>query len=236
MKQKLDKLIRNLRGNTHAQIALCGIGVAFVFLISAILPILVQDRFEPAEEVQLGMRQRSAVYLRYSAGGTGCTVERQSPDDFSPEETAASDAALLALRSAFVVDREEGSTASEGTEYLTITYGGDTIRVCHYYREWSGDWGNWLEAYVDVESGDLYYLYVSSQRKANVDYSGIRMDNRINAERLAKVMDYELVSFTDTNTNTATSVYLTESSAAKYNMSCIYHVNNLLDIKFTVTE
>ena len=236
MKQKLDKLVRNLRGNTHAQIALCCIGVAFVFLVSALLPLLVQDKAEPADAVELGMRQRSAVYLRYSAGGTGCTVETRTAEELSAEEAAVSETALTALKDAFVVDREDGAVTSEGTEYLTITYGEETIRVCHYYREWSGDWGNWMEAYLDADHGDLYYLYVSSQRRENVDYSNVRMNNRANAERLTEVAGYELVSFAETNANTATAVYLTERSAAKYTMSCIYHVNNLLDIKFTVVE
>ena len=236
MKEKLDKFVRNLRGNSHAQIALCGIGVAFVFLVSALLPLLVQNKSEPVDEVSLDMRRRSAVYLHYSAGGTGCTVEKKSADDLSAEETAASDEAISALKTAFVVDREDVILTSEGTEYLTITYGGETIRVCHYFREWSGDWGNWMEAYVDADSGDPYYLYVSSQRKANADYSDIRMDNRSNAELLASAAGFELISFTETGANAASAVYLTGNSAAKYTMSCIYHVNNLLDIKFVVTE
>lgn len=236
MSQSVDKLLRNLRGNSKAQIALCGIGVALVFLVAALLPLLVQDKAAVEDDVELGMRQRGAVYLRYAAGSSGCSVDTRTGEELMEVDTALAETFLAELKETFVVDREVASVASEGREYLTITAGGDTIHVYHYYLEWTGDWSNWMEAFIDADNGDLYYLYVSSQRRANVDYSGIRMDNVSNAKRLGSLMDFEMVSFTDDGANEATAVYLTERSAAKYTLSCIYHVNNLLDIKFTVTE
>ena len=65
---------------------------------------------------------------------------------------------------------DSGETRDEnpfGTNFYTLSDGGDTIRIMEYYYEWTGDWHNWFTMHIDLDAGLIYYLYYSAAVQSN---------------------------------------------------------------------
>ena len=103
--------------------------------------------------------------------------------------------------------------------------------------EWQGDWRNWLDVCFDADSGELYYLYLSSECLSSYsDYIGAvpaQFGAAYVAEILADEMDYELLylDVPDDDANSIIASYLCGGSALRLRISCIYHESVLMDVK-----
>lgn len=80
------------------------------------------------------------------------------------------------------IDQGQEVEEARGESCISVWSEGKRTRVWHYYRQWRGDWRNWIEMYIDVDTQEIYYLYISSGCERNKSlYQGL-MDSRNPAE------------------------------------------------------
>lgn len=54
--------------------------------------------------------------------------------------------------------------------YYIAGSGNSYIRVLEFYLEWTDDWKNWFFIAMDIDTQDIYYMYVSCNCENNFDY------------------------------------------------------------------
>lgn len=99
----------------------------------------------------------------------------------------------------FIIDELESSVESEGVNFYYVTdETGATIRLAERYKSWYGDWKNWLVIVADIDTLDVYYVYLSSECLSGFDKYGQASPEEL-AAAFADVMEMELLSFVDTD-------------------------------------
>ena len=79
------------------------------------------------------------------------------------DSLARSEGIFAAVMENLVIDGGEvGQEIGSGTNSYALERGGDRMLVTELYREWNGDWHNWLRIWLDAESGVVYRLYYSA--------------------------------------------------------------------------
>lgn len=148
---------------------------ALVFLLfCAVLPLFFRNTAEPspssidvsAAPAAFPLRElddKTELFLKYNGGasGTGVTKTPLAFEDGS-DYVQPSNNLLESLFSQFGIDEEEYDVGEEGFNYFSLTDStGATIRVAERYKRWYGNWENWLRIAVDIDSLDIYYVYIS---------------------------------------------------------------------------
>ena len=140
---------------------------------------------------------------------------------------------------AFLLSEMKLISDSAVVETLSInTEKGASLPVIHIYLEWKQAWSNWLEAYLDADTGKILYLYISGSKiteNTPTDSADLQMPK---LETIASVFGeysgYSLISteYTDNpNENALTAVYSDDSAQASYKINCIYYAGTMYDIK-----
>jgi hypothetical protein len=138
---------------------------AAVLLFCALLPgrfIQNPEGSDPEPEVSLSRGARRDLWAAYQAG----TLTESSVVNTEGETLHSCKALAEKLRSQLILDKSKGNLTSSGEECVRIS---GVLDVFHYWREWTGDWGNWLEIYIDLETREVYYFYASSGCKQNFE-------------------------------------------------------------------
>ena len=56
-----------------------------------------------------------------------------------------------------------------GEDAFSLSQGGSSVRVLEFYREWNGDWHNWLRLWIDADELVIYRCYYSANVLENAD-------------------------------------------------------------------
>ncbi len=113
---------------------------------------------------------------RFGTEEEGYRTVQMNAETIEGEKINASLDALEELIRSFQIDGAENiEIAATGQEYILYSDpDGRCILMLHYYRQWTGDWRNWMELYLDVDTLEVYYIYTSSACLQNNDqYIGV---------------------------------------------------------------
>ncbi len=134
------------------------------------------------------------------------------------------------------MSRLQNSANVSNMDYISKE--GDRLSLTHIYLEWTGDWSNWLEAYLDRDTMKILYIYVSGRCLVNNDDYAAAYPNCPPPERLGEVygsyMGYSMDSVTalsDSRENAVEAEYSDGVNTARYKINCIYYGGNMYDIK-----
>ncbi|MEG1461222.1 MAG: hypothetical protein RSC51_07600, partial [Oscillospiraceae bacterium] len=120
------------------------------------------------------------------------------------------------------------------------TKSGAKLPLIHLYLEWNDDWSNWIEVYVDAESGKVLYFYASGRcvtgsEKYTSLYPQMPTSEQI-SEAYGKYCGYVAQKKTllpNPNENALIASYSDEFGSADYKINCIYYAGNMYDIKIS---
>jgi hypothetical protein len=97
-------------------------------------------------------------------------------------ETGAKLASDIASR--LTLDVGVSQSSVRGEELLTV---GGNLHLYHCWNQWTGDWSNWLEVYINTDTREVYYFYISSSCKKNFDRYTDAISPGFNAEPAASL-------------------------------------------------
>jgi len=97
----------------------------------------------------------------------------------------------------FNIDQSMDRVQASGINYFSIAdSSGTSIRVAEGYREWYGDWKNWLRIFVDIDTQDVYFIYLSSICRSNFELYPY-IDAVTMVQTFGDRLGYELMGFVD---------------------------------------
>lgn len=139
-----------------------------------------------------------------------------------------------------VIDNASRKTISEGYEFINVSYEGESIELCRMWLQDQGDWTNWVDIYIDAETGFVYYLYISGICVYNnteyLDAFDVNPDCRNIASYIAEKYGYnlEIVNWSGKSEDSAKVFMRLGGEALVWNINCSYHPGSLMDIKISV--
>ena len=171
----------------------CATGLLLILCL--MLPLLFTgggDGPEPTTERALTLARRAEIYSLFAADDLSFT--RLDEDEVDNGEYVECIRTANLAMGALVMD--SGETRDEnpfGTNFYTLSDGGDTIRIMEYYYEWTGDWHNWFTMHIDLDTGLVYYLYYSANVQQNGGLYIGRAEEHLDAagEELISGLGYE---------------------------------------------
>ena len=189
--------------------ALCLAALVFL-LFCAVLPLFFRNTAEPSPPLPDGstapatfplteLEDKAELYLKYN-GDTSGTAVKKTPLSFEDgsDFVQPCNELLENLFSYFVIDEAEYSVGEEGFNYFSLTDStGATIRVAERYKRWYGDWENWLRIAVDVDSLDIYYVYISCNCLENFEKYMDPVYIQDIAEAFGDITDMEILDISD---------------------------------------
>ena len=200
-----------------------------ILILAATLPALfVSDAPREVTEETLGMQERARLFSLYWAEDESCRVEAFSREDFSEEELQPSGEVIQQLRTGLTVDCGNPLPESAGEHYYVLTLPeGGTLRMREYYEQSAGDWSNWFRIYVDIDTSDVYFLYVSCKCLRNADMYDLDGMADMDVYELAvswqDYLDADLCIPTYGDGNALKSVYVRDDEAMCYRASYTYY-------------
>ncbi len=139
-----------------------------------------------------------------------------------------------------VIDNASRKTISEGCEFINVSYEGESIELCRMWLQDQGDWTNWVDIYIDADTGFVYYLYISGICVYNnaeyLDAFDVNPDCRNIASYIAEKYGYnlEIVNWSGKSEDSAKVFMRLGGKALVWSISCSYHPGSLMDIKISV--
>jgi hypothetical protein len=220
------------------KLIICGGVTAAIFLLAALLPLGFRGG-DTGNETSLSAGERVSIFSAYwNGGGENCTVENLSK--LSSTEQDYCTARMSEVTARCLIDTANGLISSQGEEYLKIENNTGAIRLCRMWLELQGDWRSWIDMCFDMDSGEIYYFYLSTECVSTPEkyskYSSIlsdELDTEYVAEYIAAERDIRLLH-TDWDgdpAHSASAIYTVSGSTVYMEISCIYY-DALLDIKF----
>lgn len=101
------------------------------------------------------------LWTAYRAGELSAVVDKTNDKAL---ETGSELAAGISSR--LTLDIGASHSSAGGEECLTV---GGRLHLYHRWNEWTGDWSNWLEVYINTDTREVYYFYISSSCKENFE-------------------------------------------------------------------
>ena len=221
-------------------VLLCA-ATACVVLLGALLPgRYFTSIWQSTERPELtAAADRRTCWLDYyvrKAAGTGDSLL-----DMSPAQTQELLTTGESVRKLVSVDAGQMTVEAEGTQCLEVYSSAGTIRVWHYYIQWRGDWRNWLDLYMDADTREIYYLYVSSGcENKQEEYAQFPAD-QVTTESVARTLLTEwgmtVAEITEgEDGQTVTALCRDGSGSCTYEVSCSYYPGSLLDCRVQLQE
>lgn len=187
--------------------------LASVFLIfCAVLPLFFRNKGDlpsplpsgsspPATYPLTELDDKINLYLKYNSDSSGTAVVK-TPLSFEDgnDYILPSTDLLQSLFSKFVIDQAEYSVGEQGFNYFSLTDSdGATIRVAEHYKRWYGDWENWLRIAVDIDTLDIYYVYISCNCLEHFEkYTGDPIYITDIAESFGEITGMEVLNLSET--------------------------------------
>lgn len=206
---------------------------AFFLLLAMLLPLAFRSGQVVEGTYSLG--ERAALFADYWSGSGGADWKKL--DGPTKQQEKAGDELLTMLVDSYVPDTRLTDPRSDGREYVSVSNDVCSIELCRMWMSAQGDWQNWLDVCFDLDTGDIYYLYLSSECLFNGnDYlhdQSVSLDAGTVADRIAERIGYDLryLVWSGDPADTATAVYTSGGSFVSVDISCVYYEATLIDVK-----
>lgn len=179
-KLKLPHSLSKIRWASYTGIA----AAATVLLFCAWLPSRFIDREEgstvtapPAAPSESATQFE--LWQAYRAGTMSAQSVNLKEKDIAPCRELATD-----IRVRLTLDIGEEKRSAGGEECLRV---GERLTMYHVWEEWTGDWSNWLEIFIDMDTKEVYYFYISSICEQNFDRYQDAISSGFDAPSAAKL-------------------------------------------------
>ena len=234
----MRKLLGKFRWNEQTRFFTLAASFAVLLLAALLLPLAFRSTSTSDGDAETGAsgetELKAAVFAEYWSGaGTPRVRKLEHP---SARMTETCRARMNDLVKRYINDQALDRPIAEGSEYLSVSDGDTEVRLCRMWLQVQGDWHNWMDVWMDADSGDLYYFYVSRECLTNRSkYSFDEADRptvELLASRLAEDWNCRLRHVQRDGFGTGTAVLSTDSGTLAFEISCITY-DALIDIKIT---
>lgn len=234
MAKCIKRLRERLAGRTGLMIHICA--VCLVFLFCALVPMAF--RGEIIDDSVFDSGARAAMFSRYMEKNSDVRVKVDEKPGTA--EIKYCTKVFDGIYDRCVLDVKDGKLITQGQEFMTLSDGENSMRLCRMWVQDQGDWTNWLDVYIDAETGFVFYLYVSSICLSNsMDYSD-SLDPGFNCKTVADVIaaetgyGLEMLSWSGRAEDTATAYTYSDGEAIIWSINCSYYPSSMLDLKICV--
>ncbi|MBE7017334.1 MAG: hypothetical protein E7420_04170 [Ruminococcaceae bacterium] len=144
------------------------------------------------------------------------------------------------LLSSCILDKSSRKVLNEGCEFITVTYENETIELCRMWLQDQGDWTNWVDVYIDAETGFIYYMYVSGICVYNNSQYLNALETAPDCKSIASIVaaesgyNLELVNWSGKSEDTAKVFTRIGGESLVWNINCSYHPGSIIDIQISV--
>lgn len=227
------KRLRELFGSgDRARLLVCIIAAGLGLAAAMLLPLAFRSVPAPEEpEAAAGdKRQMFADYWLLGEDADGISVTRL--EEPSAEDARRCSETMAALAARCINDQALETLTPSGSEYTLLRdRAGTPLRLCRMWLEARGDWQNWLDVCFDMDSGEVYYFYLSRECLANrAKYpSGGTLSASYIAATLEEDNGWTLRWLTD-GSEGSTALFSTDSGSACYQIDCRAY-DALIDVK-----
>ena len=123
---------------------------------------------EPSTEAVSDADAKAQLFTLY----TDEQLQRTALDEDELTNESVFNAASIfsTVQRGLVVD--QGSESVErlsGSDSFVLEQDGQSARIIEMYREWNGDWHNWLRMWIDADTGVIYRCYYSANVLQNAE-------------------------------------------------------------------
>ncbi len=229
LKQFRDSLSEKIKSYVYIGTAL------IVFLIACFLPLAFNGQSDAKAERD---SENAALFVKFTNNEK--YVRKKINKKVSNSKVNACEERFNEIISEYIIDEAPRKTINEGSEFITVSFEGKSIDLCRMWLQDQGDWTNWVDVYMDTNTGFIYYLYVSSICVYNNDkYTNaieLAPDCKNIATRIAEEYGYnlEMVNWSGKSEDSAKVFTRLGGDALIWNVSCAYHPASLIDIKISV--
>ncbi len=231
----MKKLLERLRTD-RAKLLLSVAGVALALLAAMLLPLAFRtDPQTPDAPAALTLETRTQLFADYwnATEPSDFTVEKPDPVPRRMKETCETVMRTLVAR--FVNDKSLPDAAPTGSEYTVVTDAeGRELHLCRMWLEARGDWQNWLDVFLDADSGELYYFYLSREcltNRKNYATPELTQPEQI-AELIASENGWTLRHLSAEADGSAAAVYSTPGGTVCVSVSARVY-DALIDVKIS---
>ena len=232
---RLKKLLERVHTD-RAKLLLSVAGVVLVILAAMLLPLAFRtDPETPDAPDTLTLEARTQLFADYwnASDPSGFTVEKPDPVPRRMKETCETVMRTLVAR--FVADQGLSDLTPTGSEYTVVTDAeGRELHLCRMWLEARGDWQNWLDVFMDADSGELYYFYLSRECLTNrKDYALPEMTQPDQiADFIASENGWTLRHLSEEADGSASAVYSTPGGTVCVSVSARVY-DALIDVKIS---
>ncbi len=210
-----------------------------VLVLALLLPLAFYDEDGASGEGSSGGKNEDKYSTKITGGDIfsdywlvkgGTTAEVLNEVDAEVQEKCRSFAETLC---SLIYDENKPTADKFGMQYsrVSLVEGKGEIKLCRLWCEWRGDWQNWIDAFYDFETGEIYYLYISCECLENRGRYGDApsLTAKLAAEELGDFCAFDLIRFIDGPNPVA--VYANGRELRFFNIDCTYYPSTLVDIK-----
>ena len=207
-----------------------------VLLLACFLPLAFRGDSIISPDMMPG--ERAAMYLKYSSGDK--TIRYKIDNDPDKAQVKFCETRFNEIVSRTVLDDGLRKSLATGCEYIALTDGDNTMQLCRMWLQDQGDWTNWIDVYMDAETGFVYYFYASSICISNNDAYYNAVTDELSAKTLASILaketeyDLRLVNWSGNPEDSAMAYSTRNGDALVWNIYCSYYPGSMLDIKISV--
>lgn len=210
---------------------------AVVFITACLLPLAFKGK-NLGEDHFFDTGERAAMFVQYQKGSK--SISSKTIDSPAKADSKYCDSVMDELIAMCRLDNRAGKILSEGSEYVVISDGENSMRLCRMWIQDEGDWTNWMDVYFDMDTGYVYYLYVSSICLNNGNEYSNAIEGQFNsksvAELIARTTGFDLKHFSWSGNveDTAYAVTGLEGDIVCWNINCTYYASTMLDVRISV--
>ncbi len=234
MLNKLKKARDTLSEKTKLLIYVLVAGA--VFLTSCFMPLAF--RGDGLADPSFTTGERAAMFVKYNAKDS--SIRYKVINDPEKDQLKFCEERFNEIAGSCILDTASRKMLTEGQTFIYLTDGDKSMTLCRMWLQDKGDWTNWIEIYMDAESGFIYYLYVSSTCVSNNDSYASAIEEELNAKILASLLakesgyDLKVVNWSGKTEDSATAYTSLDGSALVWEIYCSYYPSAILDVKISV--
>ncbi len=207
---------------------------AVVFVFCALIPLAFRGDVIVDSIFDTGAR--ASMFAQYMEKSSEVRVKVDSKPDKA--EIKYCDNIFDELYERCILDQKNGKSVTEGQEFIVLSDKENSMRMCHMWVQDQGDWTNWFDIYMDVDTGFVYYLYVSSicLNNAELYYYDSDISAKTVADEIAAETGFglEILNWSGKAEDTATAYTYSRGESLIWNINCSYYPASMLDLKISV--
>ncbi len=206
-----------------------------VFLTSCFLPLAFRGDNFISDDFDTG--KRAAMFVKYQSGDK--TIREKVNNKPNSADIKFCQDIFDEIIGYGILDEAPRKTVTEGYSFVNISTGETSMRLCRMWLQDKGDWNNWIDVYIDVDTGFVYYLYISSICENSKNYHSA-VEGELNAKSVASTIaketgyDLKIVNWSGKAEDTAAAYMASNGEALIWNINCSYYDATMLDIKISV--